>query len=65
MAESWSERNEITKKPDAICDTKNEAYDKAFELTSFFSSMYGIEIEYGVRFNRLCKDGAEVEIIEM
>ena len=60
-AESWGDgKNQISAEHAAVCDTRDEAYELAKELEA--DSDY--EIEYGVQFNRLCKDDAEVEILD-
>ena len=65
-AESWGwneEKNEPApntlsiKEADGIFNTRDEAYNEAVKLTDY-------EVEYGVQFNRLCKDDAEVILIE-
>ena len=73
MAESWcalDENNEIIegrnnelplKAAVAICDTRDEAFEKAQEIDQ--DDDFG-GTEYGVQFNRLCKDDSEVKIIE-
>jgi len=73
MAESWcmtDDKDEIIEGRDnelllknaaAICDTRDEAFDKAWTLDND-DDMGGTE--YGVQFNRLCKDDTEVKIIE-
>ena len=77
MAESWcscdgviehgspeDKINELSlKSADAVCDTRDEAYEKALELEQK-ESEDGIGTEYGIQFTRLCKDDAEVKIIE-
>ena len=44
----------------AVCNTRDEAFDKAVELDR--DDELG-ETEYGVQFRRLCKDDSEVRII--
>ncbi|MEK6829150.1 MAG: hypothetical protein AABY15_03405 [Nanoarchaeota archaeon] len=64
MAESWDKKNKLfVKEAKAICDTLDEAYDKALELDEKCGE-FEQGTEYGVQFNRLCKDDAEVEIKE-
>ena len=64
MAESWSKKNKLSiKKTMAVCDTLDEAYDKALELDAK-CGQFEQGTEYGVHFWRLCKDDAEVEIGE-
>ena len=68
MAESWCDDNmehvnEISlKAASAICETRDEAFERAWELDKEFGE-YGEGTEYGVQFNRLCKDDAEVKIV--
>lgn len=59
-AEAWDEGiNKLSiNEADAICDTRDEAFEKALELDNEEGS------EYGVQFNRLCKDDTEIEIID-
>ena len=72
MAESWcnpdgSHENELRlSSADAVCDSRDEAYAKALELDAKDENEWGEEegTEYGVQFNRLCKDDAEVKIVE-
>ena len=47
----------------AICDSRDEAYEKALEIDGN-EGQWGEGTEYGVQFNRLCKDDSEVKIIE-
>jgi len=55
MAESWGKKNILDiKGARAVCDSRDEAYQIAIELEE--------GTEYGVQFNRLCKDDAEVII---
>ena len=78
MAESWTHYDPRTKKFDdsrvneiwlssaaGVYDSRDEAYENAFALTKEYDAEDGIETEYGVQFNRLCKDDAEVKIIEL
>lgn len=54
-AESWDAVNELLLKDnEGQYDNRDEAYEKALEIDEQFGS------EYGVQFNRLCKDGAVV-----
>lgn len=60
MAESWDDENHLLisdERPESF-DSREKALDKALELEQEYST------EYGVQFNRLCKDGAEVIIKE-
>ncbi len=60
MAESWDDVNHLyigDEKPESF-DSRDEAYERALELDQRDGT------EYGVQFNRLCKDDAEVIIIE-
>lgn len=64
MAESWYKTNKLSiKEADAVCDSRDEAYDKALELDDKWGQ-FEEGTEYGVQFNRLCKDDAEVKIVE-
>ena len=69
MAESWSDENNEheneleLKSAAAVCDSRDEAYEKALELDAKIGE-YEEGTEYGVQFNRLCKDDANVKIIE-
>lgn len=69
MAESWGEVNEIriTGKHPYVFNTRDEAYHAALGLDADaeVEGQFGPEgTEYGVQFNRLCKDDAEVKLIE-
>lgn len=70
MAESWCDENGEHKnelhlsKASAICDTRDEAYEKALELEKKFAEEYFFGHEYGVQFRYLYKDGEEVKLIE-
>lgn len=70
QAESWcdedgSHENELLAKGAAgSFDTRDEAYNFARELEEKSYEEDGIAVEYGVQFNRLCKDDAEVKIID-
>ena len=44
-------------------NSRDEAYEEALELDSK-CGQFEEGTEYGVQFNRLCKDDAEVKIIE-
>ena len=72
MAESWvhddngivdeSRINELPlSKAIAVFDNRDEAFEKAWEIDR--DDDFG-GTEYGVQFNRLCKDDASVTIIE-
>ena len=69
MAESWSDEkgeheNELSlKEASAVCDSRDEAYQKALELDADCGE-FGQGTEYGVQFSRLCKDDAKVIIKE-
>ncbi len=75
MAESWCELDENDKPihgrdnelsikvAKGIYDTRDEAYEAALKFTEEEDSD-GMGTEYGVQFNRLCKDGAEVVLID-
>lgn len=64
MSESWCDDdgghvNELNiKEAKAVCDTRDEAFEKALEIDIEDST------EYGVQFNRLIKDDSEVIIVE-
>lgn len=64
-AESWTGGNKLFVKDVAgIYDSRDEAYEAALELDPL-EGIFGLEgSEYGVQFNRLCKDDAEVFIID-
>jgi len=60
-AESWDEVNTLSiKEAVGVFDNRDDAYNCAVQIER--ESRH--EIEYGVQFNRLCKDDAEVKIIE-
>ena len=67
MAESWydpdgNQENQLSlQNAVAMCNTRDEAILKAFELDK--NDDYG-GTEYGVQVNELAKDGADVKIIE-
>ena len=73
QAESWvtldendkvieGRENELSiKEAAAVCNTKEEAFEKAAELDQ--DDEYG-GTEYGVQLNRLCKDDAEVKLLD-
>lgn len=62
MAERWMEKVILrTKDANAICNSRDEAYEKALELDAKCGQFEG-GTEYGVQFNRLCKDDAEITI---
>jgi len=69
MAESWdyfdnSGVNALPLKNAAgVYNSRDEAYQSALELDAKCGE-FGEGTEYGVQFNRLCKDNAEVKIIE-
>lgn len=60
-AESWhdeGEENELTLiEAHGEYDTRDEAFEEALEMDRLEGS------EYGVQFNRLCKDDSEVKLI--
>ena len=79
MAESWcklDENDEIIEGRDnelelksaaGVYNSRDEAYQAALELDSKLDSKCGQfeeGTEYGVQFNRLCKDDSELKIIE-
>ena len=72
MAESWVHYDEKTEKfddsrinelklseADGVFNSRDEAYEFASKV-----DRGDFPTEYGVQFNRLCKDDAEVKIIE-
>lgn len=73
MAESWIHCNDDDTFDDArinelelssavaVFDNRDDAFEKAWELDQD-DDMGGTE--YGVQFNRLCKDDSEVKIID-
>lgn len=64
-AESWGNGKNILslKLANGIFDSRDEAYSAALELDSKYGE-FEEGTEYGVQFNRLCKDDTEVKIIE-
>jgi len=63
MAESGGERNVVHKKHAAgVFDNRDEAFEFALEADSKVGQ-FEEGTEYGVQFNRLCKDDSEVFII--
>ena len=76
MAESWvhydsktesfdeSRTNELSlQEAVSVHDTRDGAYEAALKF-QVECAKEGLELECGVQFNRLCKDDAEVKIIE-
>jgi hypothetical protein len=65
MAESWGDgKNKLSvKEADFICDSRDGAYEKALELDAKWGQ-WEEGTEYGVQFNRLCKDDSEVILEE-
>ena len=68
MAESWCRNkkhmNELSlKEADGVYNSRDEAYEAALELDAK-CGQFEEGTEYGVQFNRLCKDDSEVNIIE-
>ena len=65
MAESWVGKrgNNVLhiKGASVVCNSRDGAYEKALELDAK-SGEWEQGTEYGVQFNRLCKDDAEVII---
>lgn len=73
MAESWCEvdendnviegrNNELNlKSAVAVFDNRDDAFNKAWEVDA--DDDFG-GTEYGVQFNRLCKDDSEVTIVD-
>ena len=70
MAESWGDeegnhKNELhLKRAKGIFDNRDDAYEFGLDLEKKSYEEDGIPTEYGVQFNRLCKDDAEVILIE-
>ncbi len=68
-AESWCDENgervnELTvKEAHSVHDNRDDAYEAAIKLEEESYEEDGISVEYGVQFNRLCKDDAEVKIL--
>lgn len=63
MAESWSDKNELSAKDaTGVCKTKLAALEKARHLQRQAIDE-GWPIEYGIEFECLVKDGADVKII--
>lgn len=46
----------------AVFDNRDEAYEKALEIDEK-QGVWGEGTEYGVQFNRLCKDDGEVNLV--
>lgn len=75
QAESWCEVDDNDKiiegrnnelllnSAEAVCNSRDEAYQVALELDSK-QGQFDEGTEYGVQFNRLCKDDAEVKMVE-
>ena len=68
LAESWEDTkgrvNELSlKEAEAVCDTLEEAYEKAKEIDAK-EGQFDEGTEYGVQVDRLVKDQAEVIIKE-
>ena len=62
MAESWDEVNKLKiKQASGVYDSRDTAYQMALFLDEDQEIGHS---EYGVQFNRLCKDDAEVVLIE-
>ena len=56
--------NELSlKSAKAVCDSRDEAYEIALKIDAE-QGEWEEGTEYGVQFNRLCKDDGEVKIIE-
>ena len=64
MAESWNKKNVLSiKGAKGVFNTRDEAYEAALELDSK-CGQFEEGTEYGVQFNRLCKDDGEVILVE-
>lgn len=71
-AESWG-WDEVKDEPapnylykinsDGVFDTRDEAYDFA-KMIDHHTGEFGEGTEYGVQFNRTCKDDGAIEIVE-
>ena len=63
-AESWKKKNTLSiKGASGVYDSRDEAYNNALSLDSE-CGQFGEGTEYGIQFNRLCKDDAEIFLIE-
>ena len=64
MAESWGDEEHMNElelsTADRVCDTRDEAFSEAWRI-EHESEEYSTE--YGVQFNRLCKDDGKVNLI--
>ena len=61
MAESWGKVNQLNiSRADGVYGSRDEAYEAAIDMNE---KEEWPGIEYGVQFNRLCKDDAEVELV--
>ena len=61
-AESWGKKNNLSiKNADGVFNSRDEAFEFALEIDKK-QGQWGEGTEYGVQFNRLCKDDAEVII---
>ena len=65
MAESWGYRENklLLQEANGVYDTRDEAYSAALELDGKWGQ-FEEGTEYGVQFNRLCKDDAKVTLEE-
>lgn len=63
-AEAWDEGHHELKasSADFVSDSRDEAFAKAIELDGV-CGQFEEGTEYGVQFNRLCKDDTEVYIV--
>ena len=63
-AESWKKKNTLSiKEASGVYNSRDEAYNDALSL-DLECGQFEEGTEYGVQFNRLCKDDAEVFLIE-
>lgn len=63
MAESWIGGNKLSiKKANGVYESRDEAFENAQQLDTK-EGEFGEGTEYGVQFNRLCKDDAKVILI--
>ena len=63
MAESWSKKNELNlKSANAVFDSRDVAFTFALEIDKK-QGQFGEGTEYGVQFNRFCKDDTNVLLV--
>lgn len=61
MAESWSKTNQLKASNGVSFNEHEDAVNYAYKLDEKYFQE-GMPIEYGIKFNRLAKDGANVTI---